>query len=122
MYCRKCGAKLGDNDRFCASCGTQVPEEGGRDDLLDYVDEDADWAEDEAWRYEASFDDRSIYPGMEADEFEVQWMDKAVVQSDNIITGQGPAKAAEFAIALIGYLEGRGMESKIRDEVILEYA
>ena len=64
----------------------------------------------------------TIYPGMEADEFEVQWMDKAVVQADNIITGQGPAKAAEFAIALIGYLEGRGMESKIRDEVILEYA
>lgn len=64
----------------------------------------------------------TIYPGMEVDEYEVQWMDKAVVQAGNIITGQGPAKATEFAIALIGYLEGRAKEAEIRDQVILEYA
>ena len=63
----------------------------------------------------------TIYPGMELDDLEVQWMDKGVVQSDNIITGQGPAKAAEFAIALVGYLEGRGKEAEIRDQVVLEY-
>ena len=64
----------------------------------------------------------TIYPGMELDEYEVQWIDKGVEVAGNIITGQGPAKAAEFAVTLVGYLEGRGMEAKIRDEVVLEFA
>lgn len=34
MYCKKCGKKLNDDDRFCSSCGTKVtPETVVRDDV-----------------------------------------------------------------------------------------
>ena len=36
MYCKKCGKKLGDGDRFCSVCGTPV-EEQKRDSVFENI-------------------------------------------------------------------------------------
>ena len=55
----------------------------------------------------------TIYPGMEEKLVGGTATGEAVTVDGNIITGQGPAKAMAFALALVEHLKGRG----VRDEV-----
>ena len=47
------------------------------------------------------------YPGMEADVEGVNWCDGAVAVDRNVVTGNGPAAAAPFALTLVAQSLGR---------------
>ena len=47
----------------------------------------------------------------------MNWTGEAVVKDGNIITGKGPGVAAEFALALVEYLEGKEKADKLRAEM-----
>ena len=57
----------------------------------------------------------TVYPGFETPD--VNWTGEAVVKDGNIITGKGPGVAAEFALALVEYLEGKEKADKLRAEM-----
>jgi 4-methyl-5(b-hydroxyethyl)-thiazole monophosphate biosynthesis len=59
----------------------------------------------------------TVYPGMEVADA-ADWTGQAVEVSDHVITGQGPAKAAPFAIALIRWLLGDEAADAIAAEVL----
>lgn len=57
----------------------------------------------------------TVYPGFETPD--VNWTGEAVEKDGNIITGKGPGVAAEFALALVEYLEGKEKADKLRAEM-----
>lgn len=60
----------------------------------------------------------TIYPGCEAGEG-VNWITDAVVIEDNIITGKGPGTAAQFALAIVAYLQGDAVAAEVREGLML---
>ena len=59
----------------------------------------------------------TVYPGMEVEGAAI-WTGRDAVTAGHIITGQGPAKAAAFAIALIRHLLGSDTADAIAQEVL----
>ena len=57
----------------------------------------------------------TVYPGFETPD--VNWTGEAVVRDGNIMTGKGPGVAAEFALALVEYLEGKETADQLRTEM-----
>lgn len=55
----------------------------------------------------------TIYPGMEGELMGAEYTGASVTEDGNLITGEGPAKAWAFALALLEKLKGK----EIRDEV-----
>ena len=59
----------------------------------------------------------TVYPGMEVADAGVDWSSDAAVTDGNIITGKGPAKAVDFALAVIAYCCGDGKAAEIAAEI-----
>ena len=55
----------------------------------------------------------TVYPGCEV-EADVEWCEDAVVITNNIITGKGPGVAAQFALALVEYLQGEEVAEEVK--------
>ena len=53
------------------------------------------------------------YPGMEAPIPEVKWGSEPVVVSDNVVTGNGPAAAAAFALELVRQTQGPDVAARV---------
>ncbi len=59
------------------------------------------------------------YPGMEADVEGVKWGDSAVAVDDNIVTGNGPAAAAPFALQLVAQSCGAEVADQVAAGMLL---
>ena len=59
----------------------------------------------------------TVYPGMEVAECGAEWTGEAAVTDGNIITGKGPAKAVDCALAIIAYCCGQDKAEEIRTEI-----
>ncbi|MGN1143049.1 MAG: DJ-1 family glyoxalase III [Anaerovoracaceae bacterium] len=62
----------------------------------------------------------TIYPGMEEFLTGGVHVDKPVVRDGNLITGQGPAFAMEFALELVTFLKGEKTAKNMRRDLLLE--
>lgn len=62
----------------------------------------------------------TIYPGMEEFLTGGIHVDKPVVRDGNLITGQGPAFAMEFALELAAFLKGEETARTMRKDLLLE--
>ena len=63
---------------------------------------------------------RSItsFPGFEKDLLKANYKEEKVVVDGNIITSRGPYFAVDFAIAIIGYLQGDKKVSKLKTDIL----
>ncbi|MBR1881799.1 MAG: DJ-1/PfpI family protein [Muribaculaceae bacterium] len=60
------------------------------------------------------------YPGMEVDGYGVQWQPhESVVTDGNIVTGRGPASAAEFTLALVRKSLGEAAAAEVAAGMLL---
>ena len=64
----------------------------------------------------------TVYPGMEDEllKYDAVPVTDGVVRDGNIITGKGPAYAAEFALAVLEALEGRSKADEIAEDFLIE--
>ncbi|MGN1414531.1 MAG: DJ-1 family glyoxalase III [Anaerovoracaceae bacterium] len=62
----------------------------------------------------------TIYPGMEDHLTGGIHVDRPVVRDGNLITGQGPAFAMEFALELVAFLKGEKAAKDMRKDLLLE--
>lgn len=62
----------------------------------------------------------TIYPGMEDCLTGGIAVDRPVVRDGNLITGQGPALAMEFALELVSFLKGEQTAADMRKDLLLE--
>ena len=53
------------------------------------------------------------YPGMEALSSHVEWGDERVAVSDNVVTGNGPASATAFALAMVAESMGESVAAEV---------
>jgi 4-methyl-5(b-hydroxyethyl)-thiazole monophosphate biosynthesis len=61
----------------------------------------------------------TIYPSMKAKLGEA-WIDKPVVEAENLITSQGPATAMEFALKLLERLEGKKKANEVAEKLLFK--
>ena len=61
------------------------------------------------------------YPGMEAAVEGVNWTQGAVAIDNNVVTGNGPAAAAPFALALVAQSLGDGRAAEVAAGMLLPY-
>lgn len=59
------------------------------------------------------------YPGMEAPLPDVQWGDQPVAVSGNVVTGNGPAAAAAFALAMVRESLGEDAAAQVAAGMLL---
>ena len=59
------------------------------------------------------------YPGMEAPVPDVQWGDQPVAVSGNVVTGNGPAAAAAFALAMVRESLGNDAAAQVAAGMLL---
>ena len=59
------------------------------------------------------------YPGMEAGIGGVRWMDDAVAVDGNVVTGNGPAAAAPFALTMVELSLGRDKAAEVASGMLL---
>ena len=63
--------------------------------------------------------DAVCYPGMEADVEGVRWGDAQVAVSGNVVTGNGPAAAAPFALAMVAESLGQDAADQVASGMLL---
>ena len=61
----------------------------------------------------------TCYPGMAVMDKGVEWLDDMVVVDGNIVTGRGPAAAAEFALAIVEEELGEQVARQVADGMLL---
>lgn len=61
------------------------------------------------------------YPGMEAPIPEVEWGVESVAVSDHVVTGNGPAAAAAFALELVSQTQGPDVASQVATGMLLKF-
>ena len=59
------------------------------------------------------------YPGMEQDIEGVKWTDGPVAIDGNVVTGNGPAAAAPFALAMVGQSMGQDVARQVAAGMLL---
>ncbi len=61
----------------------------------------------------------TVYPGMETAGAGVDWTAEAAVTDGHVITGQGPSKAGDFALAVIRYAAGEEAAAEVAADVLM---
>ncbi len=62
----------------------------------------------------------TVYPGMEVEGAGVAWEAAAAVTDGHVITGQGPSKAGDFALAIIRYVMGGETADRVAAGVLMK--
>ncbi len=60
----------------------------------------------------------TAYPGVDKELANSIYKDQDVVVDGNILTGQGPAKAVEFALEIVKYLAGEKAVSFLKEDIL----
>lgn len=61
------------------------------------------------------------YPGMEAMSDKVEWGDAPVAVDDNVVTGNGPAAAAPFALTIVAESLGYDKAAEVAAGMLLDF-
>ena len=63
--------------------------------------------------------DAVCYPGMERGVSGVHWGARPVAVCDNVVTGNGPAAAASFALAIVEQTLGHSASEQVAEAMLL---
>lgn len=62
----------------------------------------------------------TCYPGMRPDDpTSALWTDDMVVESNNVVTGRGPAASADFALAIVAQSRGAAVAQQVAEGMLL---